>query len=79
MALTTCYNCEYLSKRPGTGNYFIYKCSYWGLVTQNIIPSSVVFNSIGKKCPFFLQKMKINKKKNNDTPKDDKDGLDIVI
>jgi hypothetical protein len=79
MPLTTCYNCEFLSKRPGAGNYFIYKCSYWGLVTQNIIPSSVVFSSIGKKCPFFVKKNITVKKNDKEVTEKGKGGLDIIV
>ena len=53
---TNCFNCIYLSKRPGVGNYFIYKCSFWGIISQNILPHSVVINSIGEKCDFFKER-----------------------
>ncbi len=77
LAKTNCFNCIYLSKRPGIRNYFIYKCSYWGLTTQKILPQSVIINSIGKRCPFFKQKKfgKVNRKLNNKN----NNGLDIII
>lgn len=81
MANTSCYNCLYLSKRPGVGNYFIFKCSYWGIISQKILPQSVVIESIGKKCPFFTSKKKnINNKKSNKKDIDDKDDdFDITV
>ncbi len=75
---TNCLNCIYLSKRAGTGNYFIFKCSYWGLTTQKILPQSVIISSIGKKCPFFKQK-KI-KRSDEDTNDDNKNkGFDVIV
>jgi len=62
----SCYNCKYLTKRAGVGNYFIFKCSYWGLVTQRVLPQSVIIRSIGKSCPFFEQKE--GKKDTKDNP-----------
>jgi hypothetical protein len=75
-----CNNCEYLSKRPGIGNYFIYKCSYWGLITQRVLPQSVIISSIGKRCPFFKQKI-INSatKKDQKSSDSSKDGLDLIV
>ncbi len=79
MASTNCLNCIYLYKRPGAGNYFIYKCNYWGLETKNIIPQSVIINSIGKKCPFYIKK-EINKnKKKEDNPDKEKNDNDSGI
>ena len=79
-----CYNCMYFSKRPGVRNYFIYKCSYWGIISQKVLPQSVIISSIGKRCPFF--KKKINKKqfiKKDNKKIDDNnfndDDLDIII
>jgi len=78
-----CYNCRFFYRRPGVKNYFIYKCSYWGIVSKNILPQIVVMQSIGKKCPFF--KMKNNNKKDNKKNNDDNkinkddDDLDIII
>ena len=79
MSNTNCNQCEYLSKRPGSGNYYIYKCSYWGIVSQQILPQTVIFNSIGKKCPFFKQKTKINKTTEKNGKKTLDDNLDITI
>jgi hypothetical protein len=80
MTTKNCYNCEYFSKRPGVGNYFIYKCAYWGLTTQNIIPQSVVISSIGKKCPFFKEKGKKSIKKIEEKPEKNNpdDGFDLL-
>ncbi|HOV13110.1 MAG TPA: hypothetical protein PK771_02405 [Spirochaetota bacterium] len=78
---TGCNSCEYLSKRAGVGNYFVYKCSYWGLVTEKILPQSVVISSLGKPCPFYKEKVK-KTKINNDSNKKDNGGdniLDIII
>jgi len=77
MTNQNCNYCQYLSKKPGMGNYFIYTCNYWGLTTKRILPQTVVASSIGKKCPFFKEKQRIVIK-----PKDKeikKDGLDIII
>ena len=74
---TNCFNCAYLSKRPGVGNYFIFKCSYWGLTTQKVLPQSVIISSIGKRCPFFKQKKTINNNKNS--IKNNNNGLDIIV
>jgi hypothetical protein len=77
MSLSNCNTCDYLSKRPGTGNYFIYKCSYWGLLTQRVLPQSVVISSIGKRCPFHKEKASLKSKKKN--AEKNNDGLDITV
>jgi len=74
-----CYNCYYLSKRPGAGNYFIYKCSYWGIVTKRILPQSTVISSIGKRCPFFIMIEKNKNKNKKIKKKNNNDELDITI
>lgn len=77
MPSTNCYHCEYLSKRAGAGNYFIYKCSYWGIVTQNVLPHTAVISSIGRRCPFFKpKKVKSNDIKNNNKKINDDNDLD---
>ena len=78
MSNTNCYHCIYFHKRPGVGNYFIYKCIYWGITTQKILPQSVVISSIGEKCPFFKKK---EQQKSNDNTKNKKngDGFDIIV
>lgn len=74
---TNCLNCEYLSKQAGARNYFIFKCSYWGLITQKVLPQTAVISSIGKRCPFFKQKKyKKNIKNLNDEKKNN--GFDII-
>jgi hypothetical protein len=78
MGQSGCNFCEYLSKRPGAGSYFIYKCAYWGLMTQRVLPQSVVISSIGKRCPFFKERTTPNKKNDNKNGSGH-DGLDIVI
>jgi hypothetical protein len=77
---TNCNFCEYLSKRAGTGNYFIYICKHWGITSQGILPQSVIINTIGKKCPFFKKNnnIKKTKEKTNISEKKD-DNLDIII
>ena len=70
-----CYHCTFFYKRPGIGNYFIYKCKYWGLESKGILPQSIVISSIGKKCPFFVRKK--NDKKSEEMNKDN-DGFDII-
>jgi hypothetical protein len=75
---TNCNYCEYLSKRPGSGNYFIYKCSYWGIVSQQILPQTAILNSIGKKCPFFKVKNKIKKDTEKNNKPDNNNNLDII-
>ena len=76
----SCNTCKYLSKRPGAGNYFIYKCSYWGLVTQKALPQSIVINSIGKPCPFHILKTFSDIKENKNSKSDNNaSGLDIII
>jgi len=79
LSLGSCYNCQYLSKKPGVKNYFVYKCEYWGLVCQGVLPQSVVISSIGKKCPFF--KEKLTKPKNSATNKNENNNsnLNIVV
>jgi hypothetical protein len=80
LSVNNCLNCEYLSKRPGgSGGYFIFKCSYWGLVSQNILPQTVVFSSIGKKCPFYKKKELKNNKKINDEKESNSGDLDITV
>lgn len=78
-----CNNCEYLSKRAGVGPYFIYKCSYWGLVCERVLPQSVVMSSIGKPCPFFKEKTRrqhsTDDKDKNDNNGNDDNKLDIII
>ena len=79
MANTNCLNCYYLYKRAGVGNYFIYKCNYWGIISQRILPQSVVISAIGKKCPFFrkLESKNVPNKKKGSNKKNN--GLDIII
>ena len=84
MASTNCYSCTYLSKRSGAGNYFIFTCKYWGIITKKILPQQAVIESIGKKCPFYniIKRSIINKavnKDNQNNNKKDKNGLDILI
>lgn len=55
-----CFNCTYFSKSPGIRNYFIFICHYWGLRSINKLPQLIVFESIGKKCPFFKEGTKKN-------------------
>lgn len=74
---TNCLNCIYLSKRAGVRNYFIFRCSYWGLTTQKILPQTVVINSIGHRCPFFKQKKIVRSDKNS--VKKNNNGLDIIV
>jgi len=74
----SCYNCTYFSKKPGIKNYFIYLCSYWGLKSINKLPQKVIYESIGKNCPFYNEKKNLNIKKNDD--KNGKnDNLNIII
>jgi hypothetical protein len=73
-----CLHCNYLSRKLGRGNYFIYKCNYWGLVTQKVLPQSVVISSIGKRCPFYREKVKMNKNKKNEDNGND-GGLDVIV
>ena len=75
---TNCLNCAYLSKRAGVRNYFIFKCSYWGLTTQKILPQSVIINSIGKRCPFFKPKKSTKTKKNSIQNNNNNSKLDII-
>ena len=75
---TNCLNCVYLSKRAGIRNYFIFKCSYWGLTTQKILPQSIIISTIGKRCPFFKQKKQVKTKKNS-FKKNKNSGLDIIV
>lgn len=57
-----CHKCIFFNKSPGIRNYFIFFCSFWGLKSINKLPYYVIFESIGKECPFFKQK-KIEKNK----------------
>lgn len=79
--LNSCNSCEYLTKRPGIGNYFIYKCGYWGLITERILPQSTVISAIGKPCPFFKEKVKNakSKKEENKEANNDENILDITV
>jgi hypothetical protein len=83
MSNSNCYQCIYLSKRPGAGNYFIFKCSYWGIMSQQVLPQSAVINSIGKRCEFFVKKKdsassEKNKKKSELYIYDEKD-IDFTV
>ncbi|HBD92644.1 MAG: hypothetical protein A2015_03770 [Spirochaetes bacterium GWF1_31_7] len=73
--IVNCHTCSYLSKKSGLGQYFIYTCTKWGLVTKRIIPYATVANSIGELCPFYIQK-KFNTSKDHQKKSD---GLDIII
>ncbi|MCG8568573.1 MAG: hypothetical protein MJB14_00390 [Spirochaetes bacterium] len=78
--MSSCYTCKYLKKRPGRGSYFIFHCKAWDLTCQQILPQSIVIQSIGKKCPFFKKMMLLNNKKNIPSPPDNSaDDLDIII
>jgi hypothetical protein len=80
LSSSTCITCKYFSKRPGSGSYFINKCSYWGIVSQNILPQSIVISSIGKRCPFFKQKILKKNKIETDVKKNNSDNnFDIII
>ncbi len=72
-----CLNCIYLSRRPGMGAYFIWTCHYWGLVSKKILPQYIVASSIGKKCPFFKQK--IIKKDKPQNINSNNNEIDIII
>ncbi|HOJ63213.1 MAG TPA: hypothetical protein PLE45_02220 [Spirochaetota bacterium] len=74
----SCLKCEYLSKRPGIGNYFIWKCNYWGLICKEILPQYIVASSIGRKCPFFKEKIIKNQKSNNNTTQENNGNIDII-
>lgn len=73
-----CLTCYYLHKRPGIGNYFIYTCQKFGVVTKRYTPYRIVSTSIGEKCPFFMQKEEglVVKK---DPPDDRPGGINIVV
>lgn len=72
-----CLKCLYLSKKPGMGAYFIWRCNYWGLVCKKILPEYIVASSIGEKCPFFKQK--IVKKKEEFKNNNLNSNIDIII
>lgn len=73
----SCLKCEYLSKRPGIGAYFIWICNYWGLISKKILPQSIVKESIGRECPFF--KEKIIKKKDSHSIDNNDDNINIIV
>ncbi len=77
MKKESCYSCIYFSKKPGLKNYFIYICSYWGLKSINKLPQIVIYESIGKKCPFFTQNKSSDTKRTEKKGKDD--NLNIII
>jgi hypothetical protein len=82
MKKKSCIHCQFLSKRPGAGPFFIYKCGYWGLVTKQVLPMTVVIQSIGKRCPFFIARKSVIEKevdKKKETGGDDDGDLDITI
>ena len=74
-----CFNCYYLSKKPGTKASFIFECKYWGLITERVLPQSVIINSIGKKCPFFKEIIKEVKTQKKEKKTNQNENLDITI
>jgi len=76
MIKENCNKCIFFSKKPGIKNYFIFICKYWGLESINKLPNLIIFESIGKKCPFFKEKINQNKSKDHDK---NSDGLNIII
>lgn len=54
----SCYKCSFLKRSLSSGNSLIYFCQKWQLRCNGILPYKTVKDSIGRECPFFIQKQK---------------------
>lgn len=63
--MINCNKCRFLLRSPHITT-IIYRCQKWGLQSSAILPSKIVAQSIGKPCPFYLEKKQNGQPDNND-------------
>ena len=71
----SCYNCEFLKHSLTSNNVLVYLCQKWQLKCNRVIPYKIVKDSIGRECPFLIQKQK---KLSLPNDKNEKSGFNII-